>query len=43
MIRSMSYSRYFKIPTPMLTGRATTPTSKSRDTTFELTAFAQQV
>jgi len=30
MTRSMSYSRYFKMATPMLTGTANTPASAAR-------------
>ena len=39
MIRSISYSRYFMIPTPMPAGRATTPTSSRFDTAVEPTTL----
>ena len=34
MIRSMSYSRNFKIPTPRLTGSASVPNKAATCTTF---------
>lgn len=36
MIRSMSYSRYFKMPTPMLAGRAMMPMAKRSLSSFTL-------